>query len=226
VQSASNFVTHLLMATQIMKIAPDRPGVIVECGCFKGASTANLSLVTRLCGRELHAFDSFEGLPEPEDYDRSHLVLARRETHVYEAGAYRGTLAEVQRNIADYGDVDVCHFHRGFVEDTLPGFDLPVVFAYVDVDLVSAVRTCLKHLWPVLADGSYLFTDEAHHMEIAQLFFDRNWWHDELDAEPPGLVGAGSGLGIIPDAGGARSSVIYTVKNPSSHVFAERPQER
>ena len=30
VQSASNFVTHLLMATQIMKIAPDRPGVISE----------------------------------------------------------------------------------------------------------------------------------------------------------------------------------------------------
>lgn len=226
VQSASNFVSHLFMATKIMNLPPTTPGVLVECGCFKGASSANLSLVARLCGRELHVFDSFEGLPEPEDEDRSHVVLSQGEVHTYEAGAYAGALEEVRANIAQCGDIDVCHFHKGFVEDTLPGFGEPVAFAYVDVDLVSAVRTCIQYLWPLLADGSYFFTDEAHHLSVAALFFDATWWQDTLGTDAPGLVGAGSGLGIIPDSGGARSSIGYTVKNPAVLGLVERPQER
>ena len=38
-------------------------GVVVECGCFLGGSTANLSLVCEVVGRELIVYDSFEGLP-------------------------------------------------------------------------------------------------------------------------------------------------------------------
>ena len=226
VQSASNFVSHLFMATKILNLPPDRPGVLVECGCFKGASTANLSIVAKLVGRKLHVFDSFEGLPEPDAEDRSHVVLSQGEVHTYEAGAYAGALDEVRANIAANGEIDVCEFHKGFVEDTLPAFNEPVAFAYVDVDLVSAVRTCIQYLWPLLQDGSYFFTDEAHHLDVAALFFDRAWWREQLGGEAPGLVGAGSGIGIIPDAGGARSSVGYTVKNPAVLGLVERPQER
>lgn len=225
VQSASNFVSHLFMATKILNIPRDRPGVIVECGCFKGASTANLSLVAQLCGRRLHVFDSFEGLPEPDEEDRAHIVLSQGEVHTYEVGAYAGTLEEVRANISAHGAISVCEFHKGFVEETLPSFEEPVAFAYVDVDLVSAVRTCIQYLWPRLEDGSYFFTDEAHHLSVAALFFDDGWWKSTLDSGAPGLVGAGSGIGIIPDSGGARSSIGYTVKNPLETDLRLRPQE-
>lgn len=223
IPSASSWIVHLAMATQILRTAPLQSGAIVECGCFKGASSASLSLVAKATGRRMHIFDSFEGLPEPEEEDRAHVVLSKREVHTYTRGAFAGALEDVKANVARYGAIDVCEFHKGFVEDTLPTFDEPVAFAYVDVDLVSAERTCLQYLWPLLGDGCFLFTDEAHHLEIAECFYDRAWWQATLATEPPGLVGAGSGLGLFPAPGGARSSVGYAVKNPAALGLTERP---
>lgn len=212
VPSASNFIGHLLMAAEILNVPPDTPGVIVECGCYKGGSTVNLSLVAAICGRTLHVFDSFEGLPEPDAGDAGHVVIAERSVRTYEAGAYAGTLNEVTSNVRRYGDLAVSTLHKGLFSDTLPKFDEPVVFAYLDVDLTSSEKTCLRHLWPLLVPGAFVFTDEAHHLEIAELFFDRQWWNNELHTPPPGLVGAGSGLGLFLHEGGFRSSIGYTVK--------------
>src|SRR5689334_7660006 len=35
-------------------------GVVVEAGCFKGGSTAKLSIAAKMAGRQLMVFDSFE----------------------------------------------------------------------------------------------------------------------------------------------------------------------
>ena len=212
VPSASNFIGHVLMAAEILNVPPDSPGVIVECGCYKGGSTVNLSLVAATCGRRLHVFDSFEGLPEPDAGDTGHVVMAERLVRTYEPGAYAGTLDEVRNNVQRFGALALCTFHQGLFSDTLPTFDEPVVFAYLDVDLATSEKTCLRHLWPQLVPGAFVFTDEAHHLEIAELFFDRRWWNDELHTPPPGLVGAGSGLGLFLHEGGFRSSIGYTVK--------------
>jgi O-methyltransferase len=212
VPSASNFICHVLMAAEILNVPPDTPGVIVECGCYKGGSTVNLSLVAAVCGRRLHVFDSFEGLPEPDADDSGHVVMAERLVRTYATGAYAGTLAEVTSNVRRFGALAASEFHQGLFSDTLPDFDEPVVFAYLDVDLATSEKTCLRHLWPLLVPGAFVFTDEAHHLEIAELFFDRPWWQSELHAPPPGLVGAGSGLGLFLHEGGFRSSIGYTVK--------------
>jgi O-methyltransferase len=212
VPSASNFITHVLMATEILRVPPDVSGVIVECGCYKGGSTVNLSLVAAASGRRLHVFDSFEGLPEPDARDAGHVVMAEQLVRTYEPGAYGGALDEVTSNVRRFGALAPCSFHKGLFTDTLPEFKEPVVFAYLDVDLAASEKTCLRHLWPLLALGAYVFTDEAHHLEIAELFFDRQWWQTELHATPPGLVGAGSGLGLFLHEGGFRSSIGYTVK--------------
>jgi len=212
VPSASNFISHLLMAAEIMNVPPDTPGVIVECGAYKGGSTVNLSLVAATCGRRIHVFDSFEGLPEPDAADVGHVVMAERSIRTYAGGAYAGALDEVKDNVARFGALAACTFHKGLFSDTLPTFDEPVVFAYLDVDLATSEKMCIRHLWPRLAPGAYVFTDEAHHLEIAELFFDRQWWKSELHTSPPGLVGAGSGLGLFLQEGGFRSSIGYTVK--------------
>jgi O-methyltransferase len=212
VPSASNFICHVLMAAEILNVSPDTPGVIVECGCYKGGSTVNLSLVAAACGRRLHVFDSFQGLPEPDAGDAGHVVMAERLVRTYASGAYAGTLAEVTSNVRRFGALGASEFHEGLFSDTLPEFDEPVVFAYLDVDLATSEKTCLRHLWPLLVPGAFVFTDEAHHLEIAALFFDRQWWENELHTPPPGLVGAGSGLGLFLHEGGFRSSIGYTVK--------------
>ena len=212
VESASNFLYHLIMAGKILQIPKDLPGDIVECGCFKGGSAVNLSRIAAWTDRRLHLFDSFEGLPVPKGGDKEHLVLSELQFHTYNAGGYAGSLNEVKENVRRYGVLDVCEFHKGYFNETLPGFDAQLVFAYVDADLTSSVRDCLKYLWPLLADGSYLFTDEAHHTEIAGLFYDPAWWEREEHATPPGLVGGGNGLGLLLHPGGFRSSLGFTAK--------------
>jgi O-methyltransferase len=212
VVSASNFLYHLIMAGKILRIPKSTPGDLAECGCYKGGSAVNLSHLAALCGRRLHLFDSFAGLPSPTAEDREHLVLSDLQLHTYEAGAYAGSVREVGENIRKYGVLDVCQFHQGYFSDTLPSFSERLVFAYIDVDLVKSVRECLKYLWPLLQPGSSLFTDEAHHNRVAGLFFDSGWWASEMNAEPPGLVGAGNGLGLLLHPGGFRSSLGFTVK--------------
>src|SRR5690349_8369608 len=77
IQSASNFLEHLSMATAILQVPRSTPGSVVECGAYKGGSTTNLSLVCRLCDRTLEVFDSFAGLPEPAESDQAHTLLDR-----------------------------------------------------------------------------------------------------------------------------------------------------
>jgi hypothetical protein len=199
-------------------------GCVVECGSFKGGSAANLSLVCALCDRNLEIFDSFEGLPDPSALDKEHVLVGEQEIHTYAKGAWRGTLPEVQDNISRHGHISSCNFNVGYFENTLPKFRQPCVLAFLDVDLTESLQTCLRHLWPRLQDGCCVFTHEAHHMEIAAQFFDEQWWLANLQCHAPGLVGAGTGLGLQPAAGGFRSSIGYTVKNPRISEYEVNPQ--
>lgn len=224
IPSGSHFLEHLVMVTTILEIPASDSGCVVECGSYKGASAANLSLACALVKRKLEIFDSFEGLPPPSARDRSHVVTDRAQVHTYEEGEWSGSEAEVRANISRYGDMSVVRFHPGFFAETLPHFAKRCVVAFLDVDLLDSLETCLTHIWPLLTDGGYLFTHEARHVEISALFFDRDWWRENLGCDAPGLIGAGSGLGLIPTGKGYRSDLAYTVKNPLAAGFRENPQ--
>jgi hypothetical protein len=186
------------MATEILKVPKSLAGVVVECGCYKGGSTSNLSLVCAAADRRLVVFDSFCGLPEPRSGDADHIVLESHQIHRYAEGYWSGSLVDVRKNVARCGEPSVCEFHPGYFEQTLPSLTVPVVFAFVD------------------ADNCRIYTHEAQHQEVVQLFFDPVLWDGQ---KPPGLVGAGTGLGLIPNAGGFRSGIGYAVKNPSLASF-------
>jgi hypothetical protein len=206
ISTASHIFEHLAMAAQIMRTPKTLPGSIIECGCWKGGSAANLSLVAKVCGRTLNVFDSFSGLPSvPTD-----------EIHVYAKGDYCGSLSEVRENIRRFGALDQCQLHEGFFDSTLSEFHEPVILIFLDVDLTISLKTCLEYLWPNLNEGGYLFTHEARDREVVDVFFDRKWWRSTLGTEPPGLIGAGNGLGLIPLPGGFQSDLAYTVKQPNS----------
>ena len=215
IPGASSYVEHLVMAAQILRVPRSLEGCVVECGSYKGRSAANLSLVCALCERDLELFDSFQGLPEPRSFDVKHRRLNASHIDTYWQGAWCGSLEEVSENIRRYGVIRVCKFNPGYFQDTLPSLQKKCVFVFVDADLLDSVQTVVKFLWPKLGSGCALFTHEVEHAEIASLFFDRDWWRTLLDCEPPGLVGAGSGLGLLPARGGFGSPIGYTIKNPA-----------
>ena len=212
VTSATGLVEQLAMISALLRLPSSMEGSVVECGCYMGGATTNLSLAAKLVGRKLYVFDSFEGLPSPSKGDLRHLAINIGEYHSYVKGSWCGPLDTVKANVAKYGAPEVCTFIKGYFDSTLPLFSERVGFAFCDVDLRDSLETCLRYLWPLLSAGGLLFTHEAHHLEIASLFYNPAIWPESA----PGLVGAGSGLGLSPMPDGSFGSCIgYAIKSPS-----------
>jgi O-methyltransferase len=189
----------VLMAEYILGL--DVSGSIIECGCYKGGSTAKLSLLAEYTQRKLYVFDSFQGLPEPESEKEAYVRQDRQSGQKYRfrAGQYAGTLDEVKNNVSLYGCSEVCEFIPGFFSDTLDGFDASPAFVFIDVDLVSSARDCIKVLWPLLKPGGFFFTHEAMYPNYIVGILDRVWWRETLNQCPPIIFGGGSGLSPIAD---------------------------
>ncbi len=224
ITSGSNFVEHLVMATAILRVPKDVEGCIVECGSYKGASAASLSLIAELCGRQADGVRLLRRLAramptriEPTAWSMpASFIRTRRAPGPAPSTRSRRTSRATERSIAAPSTS---------ATSMRPSLDFaePCVFVFADVDLRSSLEDCVEHLWPLLAEGRSFFTHEAPHPEIAELFYDKEWWA-RLECEPPGLVGAGTGLGLIPEPEGFASALGYTVKSPELVALALRPQ--
>lgn len=153
------------------------PGDVVEFGCFKGGSTAKLSLACDVAGKRLRVFDSFEGLPEPAEWDAEHQIERVR---TFRRGEYSGTLDEVRRNVRRYGRIQTCVFERGWFRDTLQRLTGPVAVAFVDVDLAQSTREVLAHVWPLLSPGGIVFLHDATDEKLQKVFVDLTAGASEL----------------------------------------------
>lgn len=212
----SNPVACMLYMTEILRYPPDLEGDVVECGVWKGGITVGLSIACKLANRRLWVCDSFQGLPEPMEADRRHQAImmslpsanqAKRSgeefegsVRVYRRGEYAGTQREVERNIAQWGEISVCRFVPGWFKDSLPQAfdrDQKFVFSVIDVDLFESMRDCLVHIWPRLQPGARLYTDDGGELDMAAIFFERQWWKDHFGEPPPGMIGAGFGINFF-----------------------------
>lgn len=165
------------------------PGVVVECGCYKGGSAAKISLMTSLLNKELFLFDSFEGIPENQE--RHYSTIFNEEISGFKRGDYCGRINEVKSNIAKYGcDKSVC-FVKGWFDDTLPGFNKTVLLAYLDVDLVSSTKTCLKYLYRKLVPEGVIYSQDAHLPLVCDLLGDNQFWEHEVGVNKPSINGLG-----------------------------------
>jgi O-methyltransferase len=187
VRTGISYKAHIAMAAKLLEIPPGVSGVVVECGCWVGGTTTNLSVICDIVGRDLIVYDSFEGLPAPAPGDAMDAKVQ---------GSFRGALSVVQENVRRYGVIERCTFRQGWFRDTLPDHEEQIVLCFVDVDLKSSMHDCVVNLWPYLTDKGYLFFDEYTQLDNCALFFSERFWHDYLDAAPPGLMGSGTGVGV------------------------------
>jgi O-methyltransferase len=185
VDAATSYRAHLAMAVKLLEMAPS-DAVVVECGCFLGASAANLSLVCDIVGRDLILYDSFEGLPPP--------AKGEKYGNPFAAGLFKGELEAVQANIRKYGTIERCVFRKGWFKYTLPNHEERIALAFFDVDFQDSLHDCMIGLWPHLVNRGYLFIDEYVFTDYCALFYSEKYWKRYFDTVPPGLVGAGSGI--------------------------------
>ena len=184
--------SHILQfIVELLKLPPDTQGVVVEAGCFRGGSTAKLSIAASHSGRDLVIFDSFQGLPANDEvHERS--ILGHSIEGWFVEGEFAGRLDEVQRNVARYGDGDRCRYVPGWFEDTMPSFNEPIAAAYLDVDLASSTRTCLKHLYPRLAPGGFFLSQDGDFPLVIDAISDRDFWESEVGYPIPQMSGLGT----------------------------------
>ena len=188
IQTGTSYKAHLAMAAKLFEIPPSVKGAVVECGCWKGGSTANLSLICDIIGRDLLVYDSFSGLPPAPANDKYAWSEAE--------GSFRGDLEIVRDHVTRFGAIERCTFRKGFFSDTLPHHVEPIVFAFLDVDYASSLHDCVLNLWPHLTERGYIFIDEYVRIDYCALFFSEKWWSTYFDRPPPGMMGVGTGIGV------------------------------
>lgn len=155
-------------------------GSFLECGVWKGGSAMMIAACLKSKGaldRDIYLFDTFEGMPKPDDVDRSHTgepahgtfdatsVNADTSTWCY------SSLDEVKRNMLSVGyPEERIHLIKGKVEETLP--DLapkgPVALLRLDTDWYSSTKQELMHLYPLLVQRGVLIIDDFGHWEGAR----------------------------------------------------------
>ena len=173
----------------ILGIPENHKGVIVEAGCYKGASTAKFSIAAKLAKRKMIVFDSFEGIP---NHDEKHEKNIFGGSASFPKGSYCGKYSEVKKNVQRFGEIEVCEFVKGWFKDTLPFFKKKVAAAYLDVDLASSTKTCIKYLYPLLIPGGLIYSQDGHLPLVIDAIDDDNFWEQDVGVKKPNIDGLGT----------------------------------
>jgi len=168
----------------------DIPGCFVEAGCYKGGSTAKLSIIAGLCRRELVSFDSFQGMPENDEAHNLN-ILGKSIEGAFTKGRYKGNAKKVFDLILKVGDYSCVGLVKGWFKDTLPDFKEKIAVAFIDVDLAESTKTCLKYLYPLLSSGGVLFSHDGLFPLVIDVFNDDAFWEDEVGVKKPVIQGLG-----------------------------------
>lgn len=145
------------------------PGDMAEVGVYQGASA---KLVCEVKGdSRLHLFDTFEGLPQPEDFERP--LLARAQ--------FASSLEAVRDYLAGYPGV---HLYRGRFPDTAgPVSDTRFSFVHLDVDLYRSTLDALEFFYPRMLPAGIILSHDYSILEGVRRAFD-----EFLDGRPECVI--------------------------------------
>lgn len=149
----------ILLLNDLLKASP-REGVIVECGVGVGFT---LSILSNISEKKIYAFDSFEGFPED--------LSVKEDKNLFKVLKYSKwnyklmTIDLVKKNLLKNGilenDLDEkIIFNKGFFPKSFKGFDKPISFLHLDVDLYQSYKDCLEFFYPKLLKGGIVTFDE------------------------------------------------------------------
>jgi hypothetical protein len=133
------------MLRELLKLVQKVEGDTAECGTWRGGSSW---LIAKGLGRPHHAFDSFEGLSQPDPKDGAHF---RKGDLAISEEEFRARLA----------DVPNLHVYKGWIPTRFPEVgDRRFSFVHVDVDLYQPTRDAIEFFYPRLNPGGILLLDD------------------------------------------------------------------
>lgn len=133
---------------QMLRLLPNVPGNLAECGVFEGATSYQLCEFARDYNRKVHLFDSFEGLSEPKDNDGAH----------WEKGALSTSEATVRANLKEF---DCFETFAGWIPERFSEVsDHQYAFVHIDVDLEQPTYDSIAFFYPRMPPGAVMVLDD------------------------------------------------------------------
>lgn len=132
------------------------PGDVVELGCYVGTTSLFLQRLILQYGAEkqLHVYDSFEGLPAKAQQDASPAGEQFKE------GELKAQKSVFIRHFKQAG-LPLPAIHKAWFSDlTLADTPDQISFAFLDGDFYESIRDSLKVVWPKLAPGAIVVVDD------------------------------------------------------------------
>jgi O-methyltransferase len=159
------------------------PGAFVECGVWRGGSmmAAAMTLLARgESTRDLHLFDTYEGMSPPTSKDvdiggQSADVLLGTQDRSDPGSAWcYASLDDVKAGMRSTGYPETrMHFVKGKVEETIPAHaPETVAILRLDTDWYESTRHEMEHLFPRLVKGGILIIDDYGHWKGAREAID------------------------------------------------------
>lgn len=121
-------------------------GVAAEAGVFSGSS---LFVLANVFDGEIHAFDSWKGLPGLSNEDQG---MMSEGYFAYDVGKVKEKLSFTDKVI----------YHEGLFSETFFRVDRDLRFSYAfcDVDRYSSVNECFNFFYPRMTPGGVLIFDD------------------------------------------------------------------
>ncbi|WP_158745185.1 TylF/MycF/NovP-related O-methyltransferase [Acidisphaera sp. L21] len=125
-------------------------GSMAEVGVYQGCSAKIISMASG--NADLHLFDTFEGLPEPESSEKAWL----------RTGLYAAGLPSVQAFLADRQNIS---FHPGLFPQSA-GYcpEARYSFVHLDVDLHASTLACLEYFYPRMVPGGIILSHDYSYL--------------------------------------------------------------
>jgi hypothetical protein len=159
------------------------PGDIAECGVWNGGSMLLAALALVHFGdtsRKIYLYDTFAGMPRPDDVDKRWDGIPALPTWQNYAATgkqwgYGGTMEMVQQvmRVSNY-PADKLIFVEGMVEDTIPAqMAERLSLLRLDTDFYKSTYHELVHLYPTLSPGGILIVDDYGYYQGSRIATDQ-----------------------------------------------------
>jgi len=168
VMRESRMLLNGFEASQLFEVAKavcsKLDGDLAEVGVYRGGSAKLLGMAKRP-GQALYLFDTFEGLPEPENRDDKIFCHKQFSASLEGVASYLSTIPNV-------------HIYKGLFPQTAePISSKRFCFVHIDVDLYRSVIACLECFYPRVVGGGVIlchdYDCDGPHRAVDEFFSDK-----------------------------------------------------
>ncbi|MDE0805160.1 MAG: class I SAM-dependent methyltransferase [Acidimicrobiales bacterium] len=175
---------HALVQAVDYVVEREIPGAFVECGTYRGGCAMAVAMRLVQLGatdREIHLFDTFEGMPPPARPDDQLTYLSDGQSI---GELFEDARSDEAKSAAWFSDVETIardnvlgtgfpaerlHLVRGKVEDTIPDHaPASIAVLRLDTDWYESTIHELEHLYPRLSSNGVLVVDDYGVLEGAR----------------------------------------------------------